>query len=171
MTRKNVVPVISAFVLIGFWTLQVIYMQQPRFQINSVNLIRGVPFQFFMPALLMMSAIVAFLLWSLLNQKKADEWVSARTSAEAKKIASSLWKVDDTTVPVSNDFLGVSLRHFTFTNSGLLLVIRPGHPDIQKFRQLEVEDTIEFEPLTKCLECALPHEICGFLRIKAVNNV
>lgn len=112
----------------------------------------------------------------------------------AKKMALSLWYVDGTlteslkelerlgeTAKVlgykkrldskvyDDDWVVVRFRHMSFGRWKVTLPVRPGHPDIDKFRQLKTGETVEFEALSTGMECALDHELCGFLRIKSIS--
>ncbi len=119
---------------------------------------------------LMGLASIPFLitLYIVVNQKRWSRMATSGSIRNAKKIALSLWLVDGQ--PMLNEgFAVVRFRHMSFGRWRFILPVRSGHPDIEHFRRLQEGDTVEFEPLSEGMDCALEHELCGYLRIKSVS--
>lgn len=135
-------------------------------------------------------------MYIVVNQKRWSRLATSGSVHDAKKVALSLWSVDGTmgeakrqlerTAKIAHDlgyagklheaeednedtWVVVRFRHMSFGRRKFTLPVRPGHPDIEQFRRLKTGDTVEFEPLSEGMECALEHELCGYLRIKSVS--
>jgi len=135
-------------------------------------------------------------MYIMVNQKRWSRLATSGSIRSAKKVALSLWYVDGTMTETKKDlertaqiarnlgymgrlpkveedeedgFVVVRFRHMSFGRWKFTLPVRPGHPDIEQFRRLRTGDTVEFEPLTEGMECALDHELCGYLRIKSIS--
>ena len=107
-------------------------------------------------------------LYSLINQKRWSRMATKGSVFNAKKIALSLWRVDGNPM-IRDGFAVMQFRHMSWGRQYFILPVRPGHPDIEQFRRLIHGDTVEFKPLPEGMECALEHELCGYLRIKSVS--
>lgn len=110
---------------------------------------------------------MVLLFWILISQKRWSQMARRASVHEAKKVALNLWQVENP--GAMQDWMVVGFRHPSWTRLSFILPVRPGHPDIEQFRRLKDGDTVEFEPLSEGMECAFEHELCGFLRIKAVS--
>jgi hypothetical protein len=71
--------------------------------------------------------------------------------------------------PEYDSWVVLQFQHMSWGRWAFILSVRPGHPDIELFRKLKAGDIVEFEPLTEGMECALEHELCGYLRIKSIS--
>ncbi len=120
---------------------------------------------------LLVITLVFFLLGviahTLFSEKGKTTGLISHAVDKAKQIASSLWKVENP--KIIDDDVVIRLRHLSWSTQSFILPVRPGHPDIHKFRNLRGGETIEFEALNSGMECALEHELCGYLRIKSIS--
>lgn len=112
--------------------------------------------------------IVGSMLYLFINQKRWARIAREGGAANAQKVARNLWRVDGQ-VLVGDDFVIIRFRHLSWRQTSFILPVWPAHPDIETFRRLENNDTVEFEPLSERLECAFERELCGYLRIKSVS--
>lgn len=168
--RKKILAVIGLVAVLGFqfaflWKAS----QNPEAQKRTLSFIQDAPAEFFYPiAIGFLLLTIGSFIWILLNHKNWA-WTTTQDSVRsAKKVASSLWRVDG---PVLNkgDVAVMRFRHLSFSRWTFILPVRPDHPDIDQFRHLKDGDTVEFEALSEGMECALHHELCGFIRIKSVS--
>jgi hypothetical protein len=168
--RRIFALVVLGLVLVGYGAFTWKMMQNPEVQQRQLHLIRDTPANIFYPvAIGILVLVTGPLLWILINQKRWSRMATVGSIENAKKIARSLWRVSGP-VLLKDDAAVMRFRHFSFGRWSFILPVRCGHPDIEQFRQLKDGDIVEFEPLSAGMECALEHELCGFLRIKSISD-
>ncbi len=143
----------------------------PEAGAERLKFVRESPAWLFYGFVALASAPVFVTIWILVNQKRWSRIATADSVQNAKKIALSLWQVlsDPMYSEEKGSWTFVKFQHFSFGNWIVILPVRPGHPDVEQFRSLREGNTVEFEALSKGMDCALENEICGFLRIKSVS--
>ena len=194
--RRKLLLVIGWIVVISYFGFLWKASQNPEAQRRTLSLVRDIPANIFYPVFIGFTVLVLGpVLWILVNQKRWSQMATSGSIRNAKKMALSLWYVDGTMAETKKrlmeleetakrlgyksrkllpekkdeDLVVVRFRHMSFGRWKVTLPVRPGHPDIDKFRHLKTGDTVEFEALSEGMECALDHELCGFLRIKSVS--
>jgi hypothetical protein len=167
--NKRLAAVVCALLLVGFFGFQWALHQNPEVQKRDLALIRDTPAVIFYPVFFGFVVLaIGPTLWIMINQRRWSRLATKGSVLNAKKITLSLWKVDGNP-RVIDDFVVARFRHLSFGRWVFTLPVRPGHPDIEMFRQLNDGEKVEFEALSEGMECALEHELCGFLRIKSIS--
>jgi len=157
--------------LMGF-QLYLIQSMPPEGQKRMASLVRDTPAGIFWSVAVGFTILVGLVLWILINQKRWSRSAKSGDVQNVKKVALSLWQVEKHFAKTDKDgssWVAVQFKHVSWSNWIFILPVRPGHPDIEQFRQLKVGDTVEFEALSEGMECALEHELCAYLRIKSIS--
>jgi len=166
--KRKILIVFGLLFVIVFFGLQYQAMQQPEVQARMQSLLRDTPAHVFYPVVLgFMVLIVGSFAYILLNQGRWSRAATRGSVLNAKKVAMSLWSVE--TPRIIQGCPVIRFRHMSWGRWSFVLPVRPGHPDVERFSQLRHGDTVEFESLAKGMDCALEHELCGYLRIKSVS--
>jgi len=168
--RKSL-PVAVVLFCAGLILLMWANTSSPDANAERMKFIRESPAWLFYGFMTLASAPVFATLWILINQKRWSRIATSGSVQNAKKMALSLWRVasEPMNSGVKDDWAVVKFQHFSFGNWTVIVPVRPGHPDIDKFQNLRKGETVEFEALSKGMDCALENEICGFLRIKSIS--
>lgn len=169
MGRKHLVVTVTAVALVGIVAVQWYFFQSSADgKKQLLSIIRDTSANVFYPVFMVFALLVLGpMLYLLINQKKWSRIATMGNVYSAKKVALSLWRVDGDPM-VGKDFAVLCFTHMSWRNYFFVLPVRPGHPDIEQFRQLKNNDTVEFDALSEGMECALEYELCGYLRIKEV---
>ena len=167
--RRKLLVVLALICVATFLGVQYWALQQKETQVRLASLIRDTPDHIFYPVFIGVIALsVGPIIWIMINQRRWSRLASSGSVLNAKKVASSLWHVDGEPM-VKGGWAVMRFRHLSFGRQSFILPVRPGHPDIKLFQQLKHDDVVEFEQLSEGMDCALDHELCGFLRIKSVS--
>lgn len=167
---KKFSPVLAGFFGVGMMLLLWV-TDTPEAGAERLKFIRESPAWLFYGFVALASAPAFITIWILTHQKRWSRIATANSVQNAKKMALSLWQVskEHSSLGEKDGWVFVEFRHFSFGNWTVLVLVRPGHPDVEQFRSLQKGDTVEFEALSQGMDCALEHELCGFLRIKSVS--
>ena len=170
MKQKVFAMVMLVLAVGAIFTLNYKAMQTPGAQERMVSLIRDTPAYIFYPIYFGFMVVMIFVLYTItFGHKKWARMATKGSVDNAKKVALSLWRVDGNVRTTIDKFTVVQFRHLSWGRASFILPVRPGHPDVKKFATLHDGDTVEFEPLEQGMECALEHELCGFIRIKSIS--
>ena len=160
-----------ALCLVAFFGLQYKALRTPGAKerlLALVQLVRDTPAEIFYPVFIGFTILAPGLFfWMLVNQKRWSRMATKDSVFKAKKVVLSLWCAENPMIIEGSPV--IRFRHVSFGRQSFILPVRPGHPDIEQFRRLKDGDTVEFESLSEGMECALEHELCGYLRIKSIS--
>lgn len=170
-TKKK--KMILALVLVGYVVITAIigtmYNENKEAQRRLAEAIQSIPPGIYLTGLAVFLAGMFFLLWQMVyGIPRFQERFARLRALRAKNTAKSLWIVRNRFL--NGDSVIIEFSHYSFNTNTFMLPIRPGHPDIEKFRKLKENDVVEFVALDRGLDCALPSELCGYLRIVSVQT-
>src|SRR5690348_11404239 len=170
MKRKVFAFLMLIVVIVAISAVNYKAMQTPGTQERMASMIRDAPPYIFYPLWLGLMIIGSLVIYMMtFGYRKWARSATRESVMSAKKVALSLWRVDGDAQTI-DDFAVVRFKHLSWGRVSFVLPVRPGHPDLKKFTELQSGDTVEFESLDQGMECALEHELCGFIRIKSVSS-
>ncbi len=172
-TKKIVAGIVAVACLVVIVGAQLYLMQTPAGKqgLREIHqVLRDTPAGIFYPIFIVFALVTLGPVTLLLfGHKKWALSASKRSVLRAKKVALSMYRVDGP-IMLKEGSAVMCFRHLSWSHLGFVLPVRPGHPDIERFCRLRDGDEVAFDPLEECLECAIEHELCGFLRIKTING-
>jgi hypothetical protein len=168
--RKKVLISLGFFLAAAWIAVSYFATQDPEVQRRLIEGSRALPDLFvnlLAASVVLMMVVLAVLVFYLLP--RWSQKASQVTALEAQRIARMIgWEV--TGGPIEQGkWVGVRFQHNYFKQRVFFLPVRPGHPDVEQFRQLKKGNEVSFEALFEPLESAMEYELCGFLRIKSVT--
>lgn len=169
--KKTLATVVAFLCLAALFVVQYRALQAPGATERLQGLIRDIPAYILYPVVIGFVVLVLIpVLITIFGHKMLAQGEEIRSVRNAQKVALSLWRVDGWPMNKGGGWTVMRFRHLSWSRQYFVLPVRPAHPDIEQFRKLNNGDVVEFEPLQKGMECALEHELCGFLRIKSISS-
>ena len=125
--------------------LQYRILQTPGAKERLHSFVRDTPASIFYPVFIGFAVLVLGpVLYIMVNQKRWSRMATKGSVFNAKKVALSLWRVSGQPL-IKDDWAVMRFRHVSWGRHSFILPVRPGHPDIERFRRLNNGDTVEFE--------------------------
>lgn len=112
---------------------------------------------------IVLGIVLGFVFWLFVFQMPKNE---KATAEDARQIAQARWYVKKV-LEGEKGAVGLKLASEGRRRSELIFICRPHHPDVEEFRSLRNMDKLAFEFVPEPLECALPIELCAYLRFKS----